>query len=812
MTAWRSPRTRHASATVTLAALLVAAGAPLAGQPGGGEAPRAAAHILIDKPVRAGGLTLFPDLTDPKAYYYISDKPRLAVDPDAKPQFSFLRWVENVRSAADQAEARDGEGGGIVHALVELSVSKEQVRDAQRELQRTRPGAKIVGYVPFSSGTFGLISSFKDPKTGNLSTQVVGMGKAPLLDGEKAAVSIQLTKLGAKVLWESFQTPTPDISFSFEMELQGYHSPLKAKVVANWDQIYEHEAFAAGLATTFLTADINAAFDELRQDGAIKISMVGDDAAMNKLVDAVNSKLMDQMFAKSGSLDPAQLKGGAGAAESLGKRAAERLDEQRDKVKTRNDAVRVRNDQIRGRNEARARARRELDIAGDSQGGASEAGARAASLKLQAERARADANALKAQLDALRGGRSGTTSSTPAQPQPNATASAGAPPKKRPVGGASPPPDAAPPEPPPAAPPPAPKADGMAPTPDTLPNEGKPADGKPTASCGDAAACQKAYEAADARAKDLEAQYAKAKAEEDAGVKGGARSADRERLAAEPDEEEEDIESLPSFSVMATWEMRKVRQTGTFSMDFEKFLTGSITTRFDENIGNLRRLMKEKQHFREVNLDDPLYQQREIVAMVDGYDAKDFGEWINFVTVQLRKKHANGAETTDEVRVDRKNFNATGNAFKLLYGWNGDNDRNRWLDYEYRTTWSFFGGQQVERPWQRANAGAISLTPPYERRKVTLEADPQRIAKAGVRSITARLYYTPGGAEQVKQVTLDPGKQQLSADVEVLLPAGAFGYGYEVVWRLPGNKTVSSGRQETSEGILFIDEVPTGGP
>ena len=33
---------------------------------------------------------------------------------------------------------------------------------------------------------------------------------------------MQLTKLGAKILWESFQTPTPDISFSFEMDVTGF--------------------------------------------------------------------------------------------------------------------------------------------------------------------------------------------------------------------------------------------------------------------------------------------------------------------------------------------------------------------------------------------------------------------------------------------------------------------------------------------------------------------------------------------------------------------------------------------------------------
>ena len=225
-----------------------------------GAGPAWAQQILIDKPVRAGDLVCFPDLNDPLSYYYVNDKPHLATDANGKPQFSFLRYVENVRSGASEAEAREGEGGGIVHAVVALSVPREMIAQAQRELQRVKPGAKLVGPVVFKSGKFGLVSSFKDTQ-GNLTKQVVGLGNAPLLDGEKAAVSMQLTKLGAKILWESFQTPTPDISFSFEMDVTGFRSPQRAVIEANFDQIYEHKAFAVGEACQNLAAQILGAFD-----------------------------------------------------------------------------------------------------------------------------------------------------------------------------------------------------------------------------------------------------------------------------------------------------------------------------------------------------------------------------------------------------------------------------------------------------------------------------------------------------------------------------------------------------------------------
>jgi hypothetical protein len=385
-------------------------------------------------------------------------------------------------------------------------------------------------------------------------------------------------------------------------------------------------------------------------------------------------------------------------------------------------------------------------------------------------------------------------------------------PGKKKTGGDAPAPSPAPSPSPSATPPPVPPPPPPAEKKTVAPSADQPANPDWTSPCGDVAACERAYAAADKRATDLEQQAKTAQAEVDTLKKAGpaGRDAERERLASEAPEQEIPEESAPSMAVLATYEMRKVRQRGTFVLDFNKYLTASLNTRFDENIGDLRRLKKDAQHFRQVNLDDPLFQQREIVAMVDGYDAKDFGEWVNFVTVQLRKKHAGGQETTDEVRIDRKNFNTAGNAFKLLYGWQGDDDRKKWLDYEYRTVWSFFGGQAVEGTWKKASAGAIALAPPFQRRKVALEADPQRIAQAGARSITARVFYTLGGPEQARQLTLNVDKQQLSGEIEFLLPAGAFDYAYEVTWRLAGGQTVSSGRRTSSESVQFVDELPAG--
>lgn len=689
-------------------------------------------HVILDFPVRAGDLVLFPSLNDENAYYYVSDKPNLAEDENGRPQFSFLRYVENVASGATEAERDEGEGGGILHALVALSVSDDQRREAERELRRIKPGARVIGPLLFKSGQFGLVTSFTNPE-GGLSTQVVGLGNAPLLDGEKAAVSMQLTKLGSKVLWQSFQTPTPDISFSFEMELEGYRAPKQAKIEANWDMIYDHKSFGVGLASKYLAAEIRGAFDDLRRSGAIKVTQIGDDENMESIINTAYNRIAEVMFEPvrgGGTPNLSSLAGAAGGQQSLLDRATQMLRQNREDTRRSNREVRARNNERRERNERRRAAARE-----SSEARATAAEERATELERQAEQA--TSRAQRARAEARRLAASG-------EAQEEWT---------------------------------------------TLNNQ--------------------LIEGAENSAATYRRLAEEAREEANELRTGGS---DEDSDDPGPGGEMEDLEEEerePTFAIMATYQMKRTRQRGNYYIEFNKYTADTITLRFDENIGDLRRYMNDQQHFRQVNLDDPLYRQREIVAMVDGLNASDFGQYINFATVSMRKRHEGGEETYDEVRIDRNNFNSEGNAFKLLYGWKGDDDRRRWQKYDYKVHWSFFGGSSVEDDrWNSREAGAINLSPPYQRREITLDGDPQELQNEGVRAIDVKVFYKLGEKERVSQRTIRVSQEPISQRLELMLPADEYEYEYKINWTMRGNATLTSGRQKSSSAVLFIDELP----
>jgi len=563
-----------------------------------GKGALQAQPVWIDQPVQAGDLILFPHITDSSKYYYLPNKLSLGTTESGLPQFSFLRYVQNVKTKPGTDQVVEGDGGGIVHALVELKVTEEQIRRAQSALRNKvdNDEAIIAGPIVYKGGNFSLVSSFAEEGS-EFTKKVVGMGRAPVFVGNKAAVSIRLTKLGAKILWESCQTPTPDLSFSFVMDFSGYRAPMNARIEVDWDKVYTHEAFSFGVDVGYppyfsLGADIEAAFDELREDGTIKVINFGADEKMEELIDAAYKKILEMMF------DPFSMP--PGEEPSTFEQIAQGL-----------------------------------------------------------------------------------------------------------------------------------------------------------AAFGESA------------------------------------------------------KSSSIVSLNFAYEFKEERKSGKYVIDLSKASMETINFRFDENLGS--GVAECTDCFTSVNLDDPFYKQRELLVSVDGLNADQFSKYINFVTISMKKVHGNGEVTYDELRIAEKEFKeALGNPFRLLYGWKdeADNDRDRWLQYEFATKWSFFGDHSVVEDWKTSDQLGVNLAPPFHPVAVSVEADPAMLKEAGIRLATVKFYYNYGAGEKEEQVTIK-GNQEVPADLaEFMLERGKYDYEYEIVWRLFGNKTISTGRKKSSDTLIYVDEIP----
>src|SRR6185436_9457443 len=124
--------------------------------------------------------------------------------------------------------------------------------------------------------------------------------------------------------------------------------------------------------------------------------------------------------------------------------------------------------------------------------------------------------------------------------------------------------------------------------------------------------------------------------------------------------------------------------------------------------------------------------------------------------------------------------------------WNGDDDRLAWLEYDYRTRWSFQGGGSYETEWTRSDAPMINLFAPYERQTVRVVASAAALHARKVRSVSVQIEYPFFGAPRRQQVVLRPDDAAEPAPFQIPLPLGQLEYDYAVTWQLEGGGRLST--------------------
>lgn len=258
-----------------------------------------AQQVFVDRGVRAADLWCFPLTTDSLTYVYLPAGVRLAEDEQGQPQFSFVRYVINTggdtTSAASITEAR---GGGVLTFLVQLDTPAAMVRDAAAALQKTldQPGVTLRGPMIFTDGRFTLVSSVLQPGANRAETHAIAAGRAPVLEGNRLALSFDLDPSRASLLLKSFAMATPDVSLMFDMTFSGLTEAYNADMTVHWSEVRKSKAFSAGGSAYFVSADISVALDELRRSNAIELRTAGNDPVTEGLVQTVYGKLLELMF------------------------------------------------------------------------------------------------------------------------------------------------------------------------------------------------------------------------------------------------------------------------------------------------------------------------------------------------------------------------------------------------------------------------------------------------------------------------------------------------------------------------------------
>jgi hypothetical protein len=262
------------------------------------------------------------------------------------------------------------------------------------------------------------------------------------------------------------------------------------------------------------------------------------------------------------------------------------------------------------------------------------------------------------------------------------------------------------------------------------------------------------------------------------------------------------------FGLNVAYQLKDLRSSGLSRLNFNHRATVERHSLITFNIGDLhQRYGRDTAHFRDVSLEDPAFLQREIHVAVDGAVLPEFERSIDGVAVTLRKRHQNGQETLRELVLDRQTATKGLTGLRMVYGWNGDDDRAAWLQYDYRTRWSFRGGGAYETEWTTASGPLIDLFAPYERRSVQIVGDREALMKRQVRAVIVDVEYPFFGDRRRQSVIVRPDATGEDPRIDITLPLGQQEYDFVITWQLEGNRRLSS-RGKGRFGLVFIDEVP----
>ena len=821
-------------------------------------------HLLIQEPISAGDLTLYRHLKNANEYYYVLNQIRLATNEDGTPQFGFTKYVRNVTDDKSEANVTESNhAGGIITATLSLEVTDEQKREAAQDLRRIDPRGIIKGPVSYKSGTVQLIRRTnrdgveKKPS----EEEVIATKQAPLLEGNKAGFSIDLDKEESDKLWATFNTPNPDVLFAFHMDIEGYSSPIEASIEADLEKIYNHHLFKAAAVYSVHSAEVEVALKELRDTKAIKIKQIGKNDNMERVVQQFTKMVMDRLFEKdhntstknsakaasgiaenvkrtlpnrdrrqrprpqgppppkgrrttpdrSGSSNDKPGPGKSHETDDLLARANEARTGARDKVDTENKRLEEQHKEALKGAEKTAKTARKDSV--DAQKGlrlaqndAAKAEKDTKTLKEAMQKAKQELEKKEQERKALETNISKVE--TQAAPFQEIVKT-----KKEAIA----------------------KHKGeIAKLSKSAHDQRKDLQSKIAANSKDLAKAEQQLfglklkelrnqksnlakeikslngeiktgtDAISVANKSIDSNKSKVtEAAMDASNKAAlAKKADQ--ALSEASEKEIEKEEKPEFTAALSYRLKREKETGTWSLDFNQNLAITQTISFDEGIGKINcRLC-----FQEVNLDNAMYKQREVHAQLDNGNFQDFTDYINSVTVSLRKKHQNGETTIKEILVDKQRFNQDKNDFVMQYGWKGDEDQDRWEEYEYKTHWSFHGGYTVESEWIKAGDGKIDLAPPFEKKRIELTAHEESMQAQNIRAIEVKMYSPMGNTEQVQQVQIKAG-DVLSIFTDLILARGSFDFEYQTTWFVNGKDPISSDRIPYSNKTIYLYGLPS---
>ena len=161
--------------------------------------------------------------------------------------------------------------------FINHGLSAEELNRTRKNLAEEKPETILKGPLSFSKGKFYVFNR----KNGR--AELWAEGKAPLFPNQEVVVT--------KRLKEPFEL---DIVAVFVMEYEGITRKINAQLIVNWDEVYVQREFSQ--KTDWTSTEIKESLYRLKETGAIRLEVTGDDGDLGTVWKITSEHLIHQIF------------------------------------------------------------------------------------------------------------------------------------------------------------------------------------------------------------------------------------------------------------------------------------------------------------------------------------------------------------------------------------------------------------------------------------------------------------------------------------------------------------------------------------
>jgi hypothetical protein len=229
--------------------------------------------LFSSRSLTVNGITVFPDHADTNQFWYLPGPVGLEnMAGSTEPQFLLTLYAPDVAGAGIQ-------GIGFLNVTLALKLRDDDraaiIGQIRAQFEVDDP---LLSPVPFDEGTVQIVSldaqgSGGTAGGGQAVERILGASSPELFGNNDALFAMTLTEEGATILQQAFKDGMTPVGGIYNLKFTGVLPALDVKITADLKRVYE--SFSVDLtAQYYAQVGIDATFEKLRQDGAIKIEVV----------------------------------------------------------------------------------------------------------------------------------------------------------------------------------------------------------------------------------------------------------------------------------------------------------------------------------------------------------------------------------------------------------------------------------------------------------------------------------------------------------------------------------------------------------